>query len=131
METSQSWWRNPADAATGRPAGDQTESGSDASGSSGGDDESLGERVDKAIGDFSDRIMNLKEQLEEKQEEIKELEATIDDLEKQQAQAFKELLSSNKHIKKIMAKSTRRRRRSTKTKSKPKTPDRDQDSPLE
>ncbi len=119
MDTSQGWWNNPADVAAGRTAGGQADSGHTPS-SQHDDADSLGEQIDRALGDFNDRIISLKEQLQEKRSEIKELEVMIAELEKEQAKAFKGLLSSNPNIKKLLG-ATKPKSKSTGRRKKKKT----------
>ena len=81
--------------------------------------DSLGDQIDSAIGDFDAKLTRFHEELDLKQSEVSDLEALIDETEKLQAKAFKDLLSKNKPIKKMLApgktskpkKSTPRRRK--------------------
>ncbi len=81
--------------------------------------DSLGDQIDSAIGDFDAKLTRFHEELEQKRSELTDLEALIEETEKLQAKAFKDLLSKNKLIKKMLApgksskpkKSTPRRRK--------------------
>ncbi len=128
MDTSQGWWKNPADMAAGRVAGEQA--GPEGSPAPDADfaGDSLGGQIDRALGDFGERIMSLKEQLQERHTEIKELEVMIADLEKEQAKAFKGLLSSNPHIKQLLGQSKPKTSRRKKTTKSPPEPTGDVDS---
>jgi hypothetical protein len=82
--------------------------------------DSLGEQIDQAIGDLDTKLSRLHQELDLKQNELSDLEVLIEATEKQQAKAFKELLSSNPKIKKLLAgkpkrKSSGRRRKTTST----------------
>jgi chromosome segregation ATPase len=65
--------------------------------------------VDQALGDFDAKLAQLREQVEEKRAEMADLEEAIGNLEKEQAKAFKDLLSSNKHIKRMLAPKPKRK----------------------
>ncbi len=79
---------------------------------------SLGDQIDSAIGDFDAKLTRFHEDLQQKRSELSDLEALIEETEKLQAKAFKELLSKNKQIRKMLSagktskpkKSTPRRR---------------------
>jgi flagellar motility protein MotE (MotC chaperone) len=71
--------------------------------------ESLGEQIDEAIGEFDRRLMSLREALENKKAEIADIEHEIDTIEKEQAKAFKDLLSGNPAIKRMLGTGNRRR----------------------
>ena len=82
--------------------------------------DSLGEQIDQAIGDLDTKLSRLHQELDLKRNELSDLEVLIEVTEKQQAKAFKELLSSNPQIKKLLAgkskrKSSGRRRKTTST----------------
>ena len=82
--------------------------------------DSLGEQIDQAIGDLDTKLTRLHQELDLKRNELSDLEVLIEATEKQQAKAFKELLSSNPQIKKLLAgkpkrKSSGRRRKTTRT----------------
>ena len=130
MDTSQGWWKNPADMVAGRAAGEQAGPESTPAPDADLAGDSLGGQIDRALGDFGERIMSLKEQLQERHTEIKELEVMIADLEKEQAKAFKGLLSSNPHIKQLLgqAKSKPKTSRRKKTPKSPPEPTGDVDS---
>ena len=70
---------------------------------------SLGEAIDQAIGDFDARLARMRELLEEKRSEIRELEVEIAEAEKNQARAFKDLLSHNPHIRRMLHSKPRRK----------------------
>jgi septal ring factor EnvC (AmiA/AmiB activator) len=71
--------------------------------------DSLGEQIDEAIGEFDRRLMSLREALENKKAEIADIEHEIDTIEKDQAKAFKDLLSGNPAIKRMLGTGNRRR----------------------
>ncbi len=81
--------------------------------------DSLGDQIDSAIGDFEAKLTRFHEELDQRRSEVSDLEALIEETEKLQAKAFKDLLSKNKQIKKMLApgktakpkKSTPRRRK--------------------
>ena len=82
--------------------------------------DSLGEQIDQAIGDLDTKLSRLHQELDLKRNELSDLEVLIEATEKRQAKAFKELLSSNPQIKKLLAgkpkrKSSGRRRKTTST----------------
>ena len=90
---------------------------------------SLGEVIDQALGNFDAKLAQLREQVEERRAEVSDMEQEIVNLEKEQARAFKDLLSSNKHIKKMLAPKTKRKtssRRKKTTKVQEQAPDDDQ-----
>lgn len=68
----------------------------------GGGDETLGERIDTALGRFEEKLAGLREELEIRKATISDLESEIAAVEKQQAKAFKDLLSGNSEIKKLL-----------------------------
>ena len=81
------------------------------------DSESIGEQIDRAIGEFDARLERLKEELGHKHSEIKQIEKLITETQKQQAKAFKELLQANPLARKMLSnrskvKSAGRRRKS-------------------
>lgn len=107
MQSGEAWWKKSADGATGSPVASQAgvEARREAP-SRDVDDESdlgsIGAVIDRAIGEFDAKIIRLKEELEDKRSEIKELESEIGLVEKDQAKAFKDLLGSNPQIKKLL-----------------------------
>jgi hypothetical protein len=117
MESKDSWWKKPAESAgaaqTAPQAAPRTapQAGPEISGTFEDDVEStsLGEVIDRALGDFDSKLSRLKEQVEQKRAEAADMEVEIADLEKDQAKAFKDLLSSNKHIKRMLAPKPKRK----------------------
>jgi chromosome segregation ATPase len=109
MESSESWWRKPAESGVGAETAAQA--GPEISGTVEDDleSQSLGEMIDQALGDFDTKLARMREQVEEKRAEVADLELEIAQLEKEQAKAFKELLSSNKHIKRMLAPKPKRK----------------------
>jgi flagellar motility protein MotE (MotC chaperone) len=109
MESSESWWRKPAQ------GGAAPESAAPAKAEISGsfedelDAKSLGEVIDQALGDFDAKLARLREQVEQKRADVTDLEEEIGNLEKEQAKAFKDLLSSNKHIKRMLAPKPKRK----------------------
>ncbi len=71
--------------------------------------DSLGEQIDQAIGDLDTKLTRLHQELDLKRTELSDLEALIQATEKQQAKAFKELLSNNPQIKKLLTGKTKRK----------------------
>ena len=67
-----------------------------------GSGDSLGEQIDDAIGDFERRLSQLRDDLENHKTQIIDIEAEIENTEKDQAKAFKSLLSDNPAIKKML-----------------------------
>ena len=63
---------------------------------------SLGEQIDTALGEFDAKLEQLRDTLDDKKAEIEELEEEIARTEKEQAKAFKHLLSKNTQIKKML-----------------------------
>lgn len=119
MEANESWWRKSVETAqpAPQPQGQkQPEPGTEdrprreepVDSDSEEDGANLGDQINRAIGDFDAQIMSLKEELQEKRTDVKELEIRIADLEKEQAKAFKGLLSSNPQIKKMLTPKTKR-----------------------
>ncbi|MHC4776107.1 MAG: hypothetical protein ACYTBR_12705 [Planctomycetota bacterium] len=109
MESSESWWRKPAGVAAEGETASRAKAEISGSFEDDLDSKSLGEMVDQALGDFDAKLAQLREQVEEKRAEMADLEETIGNLEKEQAKAFKDLLSSNKHIKRMLAPKPKRR----------------------
>ncbi len=74
----------------------------------------IGNQINNALGDFDAKLTRLNEELESKRSELADLEDLITLTEKAQAKAFKDLLSKNPQIKKMLGqqkkKSTRRRK---------------------
>ncbi len=74
----------------------------------------IGNQINNALGDFDAKLTRLNEELESKRSELADLEDLITVTEKAQAKAFKDLLSKNPQIKKMLGqqkkKSTRRRK---------------------
>jgi hypothetical protein len=63
---------------------------------------SLGRQIDTALGEFDAKLEQLRETLDDRKSEIEELEDEIARTEKEQAKAFKTLLSKNTQIKKML-----------------------------
>ena len=107
MESNESWWRKSAEVADQPrsepvPAPAKVEAEKSVDFEADVDGNSIGEQIDSAIGDFDAKILRLKEELQEKRTDIKELEIRIADLEKAQVKAFKGLLSANPQIKRML-----------------------------
>ena len=83
-----------------------------------GDSESIGEQIDHAMGDFANRLSQLREALVTHKSEIIEIESEIEKVEKDQAKAFKGLLSENPTIKKMLGATRRRTSRRQKSRRK-------------
>ncbi len=117
MTTSEAWWRRPENTAAGPQR--QTEppapkAPAPAARQTGGalDDKSIGEVIDKAIGEIDARLAKLRDQVQEKRAEITDLEHEIKELEKDQVKAFKEMLSTNPMIRRMLAPKNKSRPRS-------------------
>ena len=78
--------------------------------SSGDLDGSIGAIIDDAMGDYDEELANLLETLDVKKGEIQDLEKLIQETEKRQVKAFKDLLGSNPQIKKLLQKGNARRK---------------------
>ncbi len=63
---------------------------------------SLGERIDRALGEFERTLGSLKDQLQERRAQVERIESEIAAVEKQQARAFKDLVSGNSQIRKLL-----------------------------
>jgi len=76
--------------------------------------EGIGSQINNALGDFDAKLTRLNEDLESKRSDLADLEDLITLTEKAQAKAFKDLLSKNPQIKKMLGtqkkKTTRRRK---------------------
>ena len=75
----------------------------------------IGSQINNALGDFDAKLTQLNENRETKRSELTDLEDMIAVTEKAQAKAFKDLLSKNPQIKKMLGtqkkkKTTRRRK---------------------
>ncbi len=74
----------------------------------------IGSQINNALGDFDAKLTQLNDNLETKRSELADLEDLIAMTEKAQAKAFKDLLSKNPQIKKMLGtqkkKTTRRRK---------------------
>ena len=74
----------------------------------------IGSQINNALGDFDAKLTRLNEELESKRSELADLADLIAATEKAQAKAFKDLLSKNPQIKKMLGaqkkKTTRRRK---------------------
>ena len=74
----------------------------------------IGNQINNALGDFDVKLTRLNEELESKRSELADLEDLITLTEKAQAKAFKDLLSKNPQIKKMLGtqkkKAARRRK---------------------
>ena len=74
----------------------------------------IGSQINNALGDFDAKLTRLNEDLESKRSDLADLEDLIALTEKAQAKAFKDLLSKNPQIKKMLGtqkkKTTRRRK---------------------
>lgn len=111
MTTNEAWWRRPETSAAVPPQRQADPPAAKASvpaarqggGDGDLDDRSIGEVIDKAIGEIDARLAKLRDQVQEKRAEITDLEHEIKELEKNQAKAFKEMLSSNPMIRRMLA----------------------------
>ncbi len=99
-----------------------SDSGAEGAGFKGSDaacgSNSIGEQIDGAIGEFDAHLTKLRLELEQKQAEAVDLERQIEQIMKEQAKAFKQLLTRNPMIKEMLSpKAKRRTMRSRKTSS--------------
>ncbi len=86
--------------------------------------EGIGNQINNALGDFDTKLTQLNEELESKRSELADLEDLIAVTEKSQAKAFKDLLSKNPQIKKMLGQQKKKTtRRKPKADSKPTTDD--------
>jgi hypothetical protein len=81
MTTSDNWWEKPP----------------------GGGSGSLGEEIDRALGEFERALARLREELGDRRQECGELEKRIAEVERQQARAFKDLLGRNAQIRRMLS----------------------------
>ena len=89
----------------------------------------LGNQINNALGDFDAKLTNLHEELESKRSELADLEDLIAATEKAQAKAFKELLSKNPQIKKMLGTQKKKSTRRRKPKAEPQPTDQAGDTP--
>ena len=75
------------------------------------------------MGDFDTKLAQLNEELESKRSELADLEDLIAVTEKSQAKAFKDLLSKNPQIKKMLGQQKKRSVRRRKAKAEEKSTD--------
>ncbi len=85
--------------------------------------DSLGEQIDQAIGDLDTKLTRLHQEFELKRTELSDLEALIQATEKQQAKSFKQLLSNNPQIKKMLTGKTKRKSPGRRRKTTPPEPE--------
>ena len=91
--------------------------------------EGIGSQINNALGDFDAKLTQLNEAMETKRSELTDLEDLIDATEKAQAKAFKELLSKNPQIKKMLGTQKKKTTRRRKPKANPQTTDQADDTP--
>ena len=77
----------------------------------------IGNQINNALGDFDAKLTRLNEELESKRSELADLEDLITVTEKAQAKAFKDLLSKNPQIKKMLGTQKKRAARRRKPKA--------------
>ena len=85
--------------------------------------EGIGNQINTALGDFDAKLTRLNEDLESKRSDLADLEDLIALTEKAQAKAFKDLLSKNPQIKKMLGAQKKRSARRRKAKADPKPTD--------
>ena len=83
----------------------------------------IGSQINNALGDFDAKLTRLNEELESKRSELADLADLIAATEKAQAKAFKDLLSKNPQIKKMLGQQKKRSVRRRKAKVDEKTTD--------
>ncbi len=83
----------------------------------------IGSQINNALGDFDAKLTRLNEELESKRSDLADLEDLIAVTEKAQAKAFKELLSKNPQIKKMLGQQKRKAARRRKPKADPQPAD--------
>ena len=89
----------------------------------------IGNQINNALGDFDSKLTQLNDELESKRSELADLEDLIATTEKAQAKAFKDLLSKNPQIKKMLGQQKKRsvRRRKVKAEEQQSTDQSDRD----
>ena len=83
----------------------------------------IGSQINNALGDFDAKLTRLNEELESKRSDLADLEDLIAVTEKAQAKAFKDLLSKNPQIKKMLGQQKRKAARRRKPKADPQPTD--------
>ncbi len=79
----------------------------------------IGSQINNALGDFDAKLTRLNEELESKRSDLADLEDLIAVTEKAQAKAFKDLLSKNPQIKKMLGQQKRKAARRRRPKADP------------
>ena len=91
--------------------------------------EGIGNQINNALGDFDTKLTQLNEALESKRSELADLEDMIAVTEKAQAKAFKDLLSKNPQIKKMLGAQKKKTTRRRKPKAAPQPTDQTDETP--
>ena len=104
------WLHDPTSENTDSERADQATGG-------GAEHDGIGNQINNALGDFDNKLTQLNEELESKRSELADLEDLIATTEKAQAKAFKDLLSKNPQIKKMLGQQKKRSARRRKSKS--------------
>ncbi len=89
----------------------------------------IGNQINNALGDFDAKLTRLNEELESKRSELAGLEDLIAATEKAQAKAFKDLLSKNPQIKKMLGAQKKKTTRRRKPKAAPQPTDQTDETP--
>ncbi len=89
----------------------------------------IGSQINNALGDFDAKLTRLNEELESKRSELADLEDLIAATEKAQAKAFKDLLSKNPQIKKMLGAQKKKTTRRRKPKAAPQPTDQADETP--
>ena len=89
----------------------------------------IGNQINNALGDFDAKLTRLNEELESKRSELADLADLIAATEKAQAKAFKDLLSKNPQIKKMLGAQKKKTTRRRKPKAAPQPTDQTDETP--
>ena len=89
----------------------------------------IGSQINNALGDFDAKLTRLNEEMESKRSELADLEDLIAATEKAQAKAFKDLLSKNPQIKKMLGAQKKKTTRRRKPKAAPQPTDQTDETP--
>ena len=101
MESKESWWSKSVEPLAGtqtQPAVGAPQPTEDPA----FDGESIGEQIDRAIGEFDAKLASLREELDDNRVRAKDIAKEIGDVEKDQAMAMKELLNTNPRIREML-----------------------------
>ncbi len=119
MESNESWWSKSVEPTAGTQAPAGTPQGTPQTDDPAFDGESIGEQIDRAIGEFDAKLASLREELDDNRVRAKDIAKEISGVEKDQAKAMKELLNTNPRIREMLgpkakAKAAKGRKKTTK-----------------